>query len=405
MEIKNKVKGLKNIPVEEFLSLDFNTLKDSKRDTKKLENAIIKSGFSFPIIKWNSFVIDGTGRKQAIKNLTKKGYKIESIPCVEIEAKDLQEAKQKALEVSSQFGNITKESFLDFTQDLDLDFETFEIGNINQDMFLKEDEKEDEIPETPTIPKSKLGDLYILGKHRVLCGDSTKFEDVEMLMNGNKADMVFTDPPYGIDYSGGRTQVVAKKTYGKLMNDDLVGSSLSNLISLAFSFNKVEADVYICVSPIMQTPFLNFIESLNKKIDAVIVWDKKNAGLGYMTYRRQTEFILFVKGKGFKKGDKSDFDLWSIGRDGGQEYKHGTQKPVAVPHRALENSSKQEDTILDLFLGSGSTLIASEKTNRMCYGMELDPKYVDVIVKRYFDYVDNPVIIKNGIDDIKNWTN
>jgi DNA modification methylase len=270
------------------------------------------------------------------------------------------------------------------------------LTGFDTDLLIEPDAKDDVIPPVPETPVSKLGDLYELGPHRVLCGDSCDTGAVSRLMGGVKADMVFTDPPYGIDYSGGRTQVVATKTYGKLKNDDLQGTNLGNLISEVFNFNKAEADVYICVSPIMQKPFLDFIEDFGKKVDAVIVWDKKNAGLGYMAYRRQTEFILFIKGGPFKKGDTTDFDLWSIGRDNASDYVHGTQKPVAVPVRAILNSSKMDDSVLDLFLGSGSTLIAAQKTGRICFGMELDPKYVDVIVQRYVDYTGNTEIIRNG---------
>lgn len=236
-------------------------------------------------------------------------------------------------------------------------FETDEVLEATEDDF-------DATP--PEEPITVLGDLYEIGEHRLLCGDSTCSDTVAKLMNGNKADMVFTDPPYGIDYSGGRTQVVETKTYGKLMNDDLQGVELGDLISNVFLFNKEEADVYVCVSPKMQKPFLDFIENSGKKIDAVIVWDKKQPGLGYMAYRRQCEFILFVKGGNFKKGDTSDFDLWSISRDNGQDYVHGTQKPIAVPSRAINNSSKKDDLVLDYFAGSGSTMVASHQLKRKC---------------------------------------
>jgi len=245
---------------------------------------------------------------------------------------------------------------------------------------------EDAVPDVPLVPKTVLGDVWVLGNHRLMCGDSTSIDAVEKLMDGAKADMVFTDPPYGIDYSGGRTQVVATKTYGKLKNDDLKGDDLGNLICNVFTNAKPEADAYICVSPIMQKPFFDWLEAAGKKISAVNVWDKRQPGLGYMHYRRQTEFILFVSGRQFKKGDKSDFDLWSISRDNGSDYQHGTQKPVALPSRAIENSSKSGDMVLDLFGGSGSSLIACEKTGRSNRSMELDPKYCDVIIKRWQDF-------------------
>jgi len=278
-----------------------------------------------------------------------------------------------------------------------LDLPAFEVDEVLE-------ATEDDFDATPPeVPITVLGDLYEIGEHRLLCGDSTDSDQVAKLMNGEKADMVFTDPPYGIDYSGGRTQVVETKNYGKLMNDDLQGVELGDLISNVFLFNKQEADVYICVSPKMQKPFLDFIENSNKTIDAVIVWDKKQPGLGYMAYRRQCEFILFVKGGNFKKGDTSDFDLWSISRDNGQDYVHGTQKPIAVPSRAINNSSKKDDLVLDYFGGSGSTMVASHQLKRKCYGMELDPKYCDVIVKRMIKLDDTLTVKRNGVDVTNDW--
>lgn len=282
--------------------------------------------------------------------------------------------------------------------------EVAESWGVDMKEDIELEAEEDDFDTTPpTEPKTVLGDLYEIGEHRLLCGDSTDSDQVAKLMNGGKADMVFTDPPYGIDYSGGRSQVVETKTYGKLMNDHLQGVELGELISNVFLFNKQESDVYICVSPKMQKPFLDFIENSNKVIDAVIVWDKKQPGLGYMSYRRQCEFILFVKGKPFKKGDSSDFDLWSISRDNGQDYVHGTQKPIAVPSRAINNSSKKDDLVLDYFVGSGSTMVASHQLKRKCYGMELDPKYCDVIVKRMITLDPTLKIKCNGIDVTKDW--
>lgn len=145
MEIKNKVKHLKNAKVEDFLSWEFNTLKDQNRDVNKLINAIRKSGWSFPIIKWENYVIDGTGRKLAVEQMIKDGDKIDSIPYVEIEADNLEDAKKKALEVSSQFGEITKESFLEFTKDIEIDFDTFEISGISNESFVGDDIDFDDI--------------------------------------------------------------------------------------------------------------------------------------------------------------------------------------------------------------------------------------------------------------------
>lgn len=283
------------------------------------------------------------------------------------------------------------------SEGFDLDLIGFEAEEI--DTLLAEANKvsegltdDDAVPELPEEPVSKPGDVWLLGRHRVVCGDSTSIETLDALMQGDKADMVFTDPPYGIDYSGGRTvgtqESQNKKTsrLGKVINDDLADDDLETLISGAFIARKAGGDVYVCVSPLKQQPFQNALQKHGADIDAVIVWDKQNAGLGYMAYRRQCEFILFHKGTPYRKGDRSDFDLWSIAKDVTKDYVHPTQKPVAVPLRAIENSSKAGDVVLDIFGGSGSTLIAAEKTGRNARLVELDPKYCDVIVKRWQDF-------------------
>lgn len=365
---KKKISDLKHAP--------YNPRKSNEKQEANLKKSLEKFGVVEPIVfnKQTGYIVGGHFR---VRELKKLGYK--EVECVIV---DLNEDDEKELNIrlNANTGEWAWEM-------LQAEWQTEEVLEAEEDDF-------DTTP--PEEPKTVLGDLYEIGEHRLLCGDSTDSDQVAKLMNGEKADMVFTDPPYGIDYSGGRTQVVETKTYGKLMNDDLQGVELGELISNVFLFNKQEADVYICVSPIMQKPFLDFIENSNKTIDAVIVWDKKQPGLGYMSYRRQCEFILFVKGGVFKKGDISDFDLWSISRDNGQDYVHGTQKPIAVPSRAINNSSKKDDLVLDYFLGSGSTMVAAHQLKRKCYGMELDPKYCDVIVKRMIALDSNLKIKLNG---------
>lgn len=358
----------------------------------KVASSIKNFGFKNPIIidKGNE-IIAGHTRLKAARKLG-----LEEVPTIKVE--DLTEQQIKAFRIADNktsefaewdFGLLEIE--LEGLDDIFTGFDEEEFDDImGIDKEVEEDNFEVEIPDEPI---SKRGDIWQLGKHRLMCGDSTNVDDVDALMDGNKADMVFTDPPYGIDYSGGRTQVVESKDYGKLVNDDLKGEALGNLICNVFNYQKEEADIYICVSPIMQKPFLDFIESAKRDINAVIVWDKKQPGLGYMAYRRQCEFILFIKGKPYKKGDASDFDLWSISRDNATTYVHGTQKPIAVSARAIQNSSKKEDRVLDLFGGSGSTLMACEQLNRICYMMELDEKYVDVIINRWEQYTGQKAVL------------
>ena len=374
-----------------------NSRTHSEEQINQIISSIKEFGFTNPILlEEENGIIAGHGRLMAVK---KMGWT--EVPCVTI--KGLTKTQIKALNIADN--QIALNAGWDLEKlkleikGLDEDSFNLDILGFNKsqiDDFLFEEviglTDEDSVPEIKEDPKSKLGDIFLLGKHKLMCGSSTDINNLQLLINNNKPDMVFTDPPYGIDYSGGRTQVVETKTYGKILNDTLTGDELGSLIALAFTYIKQDADVYICVSPLKQKPFLDTIEKLDKKIDAVIVWDKKNAGLGYMKYRRQCEFILYVKGGDFKKGDKSDFDLWSISKDKTTDYVHGTQKPVALVERAINNSSKGEDIVLDLFGGSGSTLIACEKLNRINYTMELDPMFCDVIIQRWQNFTGKEAI-------------
>ena len=394
MKIEINCTGTDTIQLHELTEFQGELKERSAGDVEKIIKSIKKHGFSFPFFVWKNDgknnVLDGHGRLLALKQMAAAGEEIPALPCVYISAKDEAEAKEKLLKLNSQYGHMTADSVADFLDGMEIELDDLALPDGVLDLSgiaapEEETEGDDDAPDVDEDgePDSQPGEMYELGNSILLCGDSTNPEDVARLMGGEKADMVFTDPPYGIDYSGGRTKVAKEKDYGKIMNDTLQGEDLGNLICNVFKFNKGGADVYICCSPIMQKPFLDYLEKECKELNAVIVWDKKTAGLGYTAYRRQCEFILFIKGNPFHKGDKTDFDLWSIARDNAQSYVHGTQKPVAVPARAITNSSKVDDLVLDFFGGSGSTLIAAEKLGRRARIMELDPKYCDVIRKRW----------------------
>jgi site-specific DNA-methyltransferase (adenine-specific) len=419
-KILNKVKGLRTITPDEFLALNFNTLKDRNRNVKKLINSIKKSGWSYPVFVWQDFVIDGAGRKVAVQNLKKEGYELPEIPVVDIEAKNLKEAKQKALEVSSQYGEITKESFIEFTEDLELDFDTFELKGITPDLLIEPEERDDEVPELPEEPQSKLGDLYELGEHRVLCGDSTKIEDVERLMDRKKADMVLTDPPYNVDYEGG--------TGLKIENDSMEDGAFLSFLKDAFKqmhkHMKQGGAFYIWHADSEGYNFRRACKEEGLEIKQCIIWNKNALVMGRQDYQWKHEPCLYGWKEGSSHtwyGDRNKTTVHKVPEDDEKAVKwfrkqlakqqntsvleynkplkngeHPTMKPVELLQKQVVNSSKQEDIVLDTFLGSGSTLIAAEKTGRICYGMELDPKYVDVIVQRYVDYTGNGKIIKNG---------
>jgi DNA modification methylase len=380
---------IKTVKIEEAIPYVRNP-RQNKAAIAKVSASLKEFGWQQPIVvDKDMVVIAGHTRLEAARTLG-----MDKVP-VQI-AEDLTDAQVKAYRIADN--RVSQEA----EWDLDLlRLELSDLDNLDYDLLLTgfdDDElngmlteavegftDEDDVPELPDEPVSVLGDIWTLGNHRLMCGDSTSVDAVDKLMDGNKADMVFTDPPYGLDYSGGRTQLT-KEHHRKIENDDINKNDLGNLIELAFIAKKDNADVYVCVSPLIQSPFMQMFEKYKADIDAVIVWDKKNAGLGYMAYRRQCEFILFHKGSPFCKGDKSDFDLWSFSKDATTEYMHPTQKPVALSERAISNSSKQGEKVLDLFGGSGSTLLACEKNNRFAYLMELDLRFCDVIIKRWQDF-------------------
>ena len=390
----------KQVDVDSLKAYPQNARTHNEKQVAQIAESIKEFGFLAPcLVDKDNVLIVGHGRLMAAKTLGMK-----KVPTLRIEHLTPNQVKAYRIadnQLALNAGWDMDLLGLDLTELSDAEFDIDLLGFDAKDLDALIGNKEgltdpDEVPEEPETPVSKEGDLWLLGNHRLLCGDSTSIDAVDVLMAGQKADMVFTDPPYGIDYSGGRTQVVRTKTYGRIKNDTLQGDALGGLVAQVFTSCKPEADIYICVSPIMQGPFIDAIGKSDKELDAVIVWDKRQPGLGYMAYRRQCEFILFVKGAAFKKGDVSDLDLWQIGRDGGKDYQHGTQKPVAVPQRAIKNSSKAGDTVLDLFGGSGSTLVAAHSVERIAYCMELDPVYVDVAVTRWQNFTGKDATLETG---------
>lgn len=355
----------------------------TEKGIEDLTNSIKKFGCCEPIvINTDGIICGGHGRKKVLEKL-----KVKEVDCyVPRETLSQEQFEELNLRLNKNIAGEFNFELLANNFDIDL---LHDVGFTDEELGIDINEAEiieDEAPNVDEVKSiAKEGDIWQLGKHRVICGDCTDVFNIEKLMENKKADMVFTDPPYGIDYSGGRTQVIKNRDYGKIENDNLSGQELGNLICNLFNVGAKE--FYICVSPIIQKPFLDFIENNDKKINAVIVWDKGSIGLGYMKYRRQCEFILYITDRQFKKGDHSDNDLWQITKDNAQDYQHGNQKPVALSARAIKNSSQESNIIVDFFLGSGSTLIACEQTNRICYGCEIEPRYIDVILKRYVNYM------------------
>ena len=303
-----------------------------------------------------------------------------------------------------------------------------DLTGFSRSLVLENADRDDQVPAVPPVAKSSKGSLYELGPHRLLCGDSTNAADVATLLGGYKADMVFTDPPYNVDYSGS-----GKNTSEGIMNDKMDDAKFNAFLTDAFKNirdnTKAGAGLYIFHSDKTQAIFELALKKTGFQIRAQLIWNKPSGGLGMGDYRSKHEPFFYVSAEGQTPvfyGDRTnttivDFNktdtqllawakrqkeaerngkttIWTMKREPVTDYVHPTQKPVELIQYALSNSSKVEDIVFDPFLGSGSTLIACQKTNRICYGMELDPKYVDVIIERYCDYTGNRQIKKNGED-------
>jgi len=254
----------------------------------------------------------------------------------------------------------------------DADWDITELGFEVPALADIEPADEDEIPEPPVEPKTKLGDIYQLGRHRLMCGDSTDLASVERLMDGAKADMIFTDPPYGVDYKG-----IHNDSRDGL--EDLLRSVFANYVAVSTN----GASIYVFHSDrsadIFHKVFREFFH-----FSSMIIWFKNSLTLSQTDYQSQHEPCLYGwadNGTHNFYGDRKQVSVWQFEKE--RVEGHTTPKPVELVKNALNNSSKQNQSVIDLFGGSGSTLIAAEQTNRTCFMMEIDPKYCDVIVTRW----------------------
>ena len=249
----------------------------------------------------------------------------------------------------------------------------------------------DAVPEVPEVAVSKRGEVYQLGKHRLMCGDSTKPEDVAKLLDGELADMVFTDPPYGVSYKGVNNP--GGRAWEVIENDDLRGDTLSEFLLAAFKNIKAhlreKRAFYIWYATSNHLQFEHAIIDAGLKSKQVLMWNKGMI-LGHSDYHWAFEPCFYgckAEENCIWFGDRCQTTVWDIKRDNTREYVHPTQKPTALAIKAMFNSCKPGEIVLDLFGGSGSTLIACEQTNRVNRSMEFDPKYADVIRKRWAEFV------------------
>jgi DNA modification methylase len=249
------------------------------------------------------------------------------------------------------------------------------------------------VPELPETPVSATGDMWILGNHKLLVGDATVEKAVAKLMNSESADLIFTDPPYNVAYRGYTDDHLTIK--GDRMTDAEFKQFLDSAFRSCRTVVKPGASLYVCHSSSWQREFQNALESAGFDVRCQIIWAKNTFAWGFGRYKFQHEPLFYCHVAGQKDpwyGDKSQSTLWEEKKPAANRI-HPTAKPVELIERALLNSSKAGDVVADLFGGSGSTLIACERRGRKARLMELDPKYGDVIVRRYQEYSGKPAVL------------
>ena len=369
---------VEQISIEKLIPYVNNARTHSDAQVAQIAASIKEFGFNNPVlIADDNSIIAGHGRVMAARKLGK-----DTVPAVRLS--HLTEMQRKAyiladnkLALNADWDNSLLAIELADLKDLgfDTDLTGFSADEIAALMPIEVTEgltDEDAVPEIPEEPVTRLGDVWLLGKHRVMCGDSTSIDAVDRLMQGGKADMVFTDPPYNIDYQG------VKDKRDKIANDKMNDDDFLDFLRQSLMPCEV---MYVCCSWQYAHLFKQAMNELDRSAKSMIVWDKVNPAQHLDLYFKQHEIIFYHGPFGGNKTVRGD--IWQLKRQ--KNTVHPTMKPVELIELALQDHPARK-TVYDSFGGSGSTLIACEKTGRLSRLMELDPKYCDVIVKRWQDF-------------------
>ena len=433
-KIQVKAKGHTFLPIDRLLEFQGNLKRLTQQNREKLMASILEKGFIAPIFVWDDAgeyrLLDGHQRLKTLLWMRQQGWDIPMLPVDIIEADTEKDAKEKLLLIASQYGDFTTDGYKEFAEGLDLDTESVRLSDGTFELPESEDEDEDtkgddNAPDIEDDPISKPGEIYHLGKHRLMCGDSTDSEQVAKLMDGEKADLWLTDPPYNVDYHG-------KTTGATIKNDKQEDAQFKAFLISAFKTalqNLKDGGAFY----IWHGEGYNFRASMKEcggEIRETLIWNKSSFVICRQDYQWKHESCLY----GWKDGAGL---YWDGGRsqttvfDEATEYnpkkmtkeeltilcqqlleerktvkttvidiekparsiEHPTMKPVKLFQLQIENSTRKGEIVLDTFAGSGTTIIASEKAGRKARVMELDPKYCDVIRRRWTKWAE-----ENGID-------
>ena len=408
------------LPLSALTEFQGGLKKRTEDDILKIERSIKQYGFATPFFVWKhegkNKVLDGHG--QTLKTMQAHGETIAEVPVVYIDLPNEEAAKNLLLRICSTYGEMTQESVVNFLDGLKIELDDIKLPDGLLDLSLmqeKSETKEDD--KAPAVimnepPISKVGQIYELGEHRLICGDSTEADTITTIMGNSKADLILTDPPYNVDYTGGTSEKL------KIANDNKSNAEFRQFLRKAFTAMftgaKAGASFYIFYAQVNSDSFINALKDAGYKPHQYLIWVKNNFTLSHVDYKWKHEPIMygwkdgashnfygalnlstvFEKKKDIEKMSKEELKaelkrIENSPQDIIYEKKpfknmeHPTMKPVELLTTLIKNSTKPDDVVLDTFAGSGSTLIASAKTGRVARLVELDPHYCDVIRRRW----------------------
>lgn len=433
--IKIKCESSNFLTLNEITDFQGDLKERSAGDMEKIKKSIKKHGVAFPIFIWQTeengetinYCLDGHCRTRALREMAAAGEQIPPLPVDYIHAETEAEAKELLLKLNSQYGHMTAESVAAFLGDIKIDFDELALPDGVLDLGKLEPEETKDDDNAPAlkpdeVADSQRGQLYRLGRHFLYCGDSTSAEDMAALMQGTRADLIVTDPPYNVDYHGG--------TGLSIQNDNKDDASFHAFLHDAFKTMKEPLKAggafYVWYASRESVNFETALKENGLTVKQQLIWVKNVMTLGRQDWQWRHEPCLYGWKNGanhywdgrrdlttvydekpdYKKMNKEQLlqEITKLRGDNvpntiiyedkpARNEEHPTMKPVKLFQRLIKNSSKEDDAILDPFGGSGTTIIACEKLNRTAYVMELDPHYCDVIRKRWTKWAE-----ENGVN-------
>lgn len=408
--VKITCQGAATLPLEEMIAFQgaLKTLSDLQ--AAKLRGSIEREGFAFPVAIWRDLagrkkILDGHQRIEVLRRMVLDRWEVPEIPVVFVEAENEKQAKRKLLAAASQFGQVQQDGFASFLVEADLELDDV-FGQINfPELDLSapvdalaiegpieslEGVTQDEVPELPKVAVTKPGDVWILGRHRLVCGDSTRREDVQKALRGVAPLLMVTDPPYGVEYNAEwRAKAKGSKASAKERSGKLIGDSRADW-SEAWILSGASIS-YVWHAALFSDVVMASLRKADYDVRQQIIWAKTILTLSRSAYHWKHECCWYAVKKGANANwlaDRKQTTLWEIvapNMPGSKENKtpHPTQKPVLIYATPIRNHCGPDDLIYDPFAGSGTLFVAAEQLERVACGIEIDPKYADVIVERW----------------------